>query len=349
MSLMIKVMPASNGDSIIIRFGNNKNNLSNILIDGGRGLPCFKALKSFFIEVNNKKQDIDLVVTTHVDDDHINGILKIFQDKTINKKIIKDTWFNSGKLLSKFFKTEETGNSNEISISLLDSTDMSISQGISLEKYLNDLGIWSKKILKSTDCYECSGAIIRIVSPNINVLSQLNKKWELEISNNTDMSFTSDYDIPIEELLKNRYVEDKSMPNKSSIGFIFEYNNMSLLMLGDSHPSVVIESLRQLGYSEKNKLKVDLTKISHHGSKSNTSDELLNLVECNKFIISTDGSQHGLPNKECLARIINHVGSNAMFYFNYNIVDRIFKKSEIDKLGLKYKCLSPDEYIILEE
>ena len=42
-------------------------------------------------------------------------------------------------------------------------------------------------------------------------------------------------------------------------------------------------------------LKIDYVKVSHHGSKANTNDELLSLLDCNNFIISANGRHHGLP------------------------------------------------------
>jgi len=40
-------------------------------------------------------------------------------------------------------------------------------------------------------------------------------------------------------------------------------------MAADSHPDIVEESLRKLGYHEDNRLKLDCLKVSHHGIKAN--------------------------------------------------------------------------------
>ena len=346
MSLMLKVLPASNGDSIIIKYG-EKNNTKNIIIDGGRGIACYKALKGFFKEVSDKSNSIELVVITHVDDDHINGILKIMQDDSVNKNIVKDVWFNSGTLINGFLSEGIIDKSREILLPIPGNTDMSIKQGVSLETNLEKLGIWSKKLIKSNDYYNCSGAIIKVLSPNLSALKEINEKWEYEVNKETDMAAIFDYDVSIESLLNNRFIQDTSVPNKSSIGFIFEYDDNCLLFLGDANPRVIIESLIALGYSTENKLKVDIVKVSHHGSKFNTCDELLNLIECKEFIISTNGCQHGLPHKECLARILKNNVAGCKFYFNYNISNRIFNENEINKYGINCKYLEQDEYIIV--
>lgn len=348
MSLIIKVLPASNGDSIIIRFGEKKD-LKSIIIDGGRGLASYRALKNFFNMISKEKSYINLIIITHIDDDHINGILKVVQDGSVNKSTVKEVWFNSGSLITGIFDKNVIDLSKSVPLQMLGATDMSVKQGISLETHLDKLGIWSKKIIKSTDCYECAGAAITVLSPNLKALEEINKKWEYEINKRTAMASVSDYDTPIKDLQNNKFTEDTSIPNMSSIGLILEYEGKRLMLLGDAHPSVIVESLELLGYSVERKLKVDILKVSHHGSKFNTCDRLLNLIECKEFIISTDGSQHGLPHKECLARILKHAGKGAKFYFNYNLVNRIFSKDEIDKFGIKYQCLTQDDYITLGE
>jgi hypothetical protein len=62
-------------------------------------------------------------------------------------------------------------------------------------------------------------------------------------------------------------------------------------------------------------------KLSHHGSKYSLSKEFLSLIDCQQFLISTDGSRYGLPHKATLARILTHPKRNPKqlirFSFNY--------------------------------
>ena len=248
MPVMIRVLPACNGDAIIIRFGEKE--LKSILVDGGRGMTSYRELKKFIKHIDTNSQAIELVIITHVDDDHINGVLKIMADNTINKLVIKDVWINSSKSISEYFEQKNYDEINEIPINLNDDTKMSFKQGNSLEKYLESLGIWSKKTIKSLDSYNVSGAEIKILSPNSNSLKILNERWEVEAPRNVKMGTSvSDYDISMEELLSYEFEEDTSIPNRSSIAFIFEYENISLLMLGDAHPSIIVESLKLYGYT----------------------------------------------------------------------------------------------------
>jgi hypothetical protein len=125
--------------------------------------------------------------------------------------------------------------------------------------------------------------------------------------------------LPIKELAQRAFEEDDSVANGSSIGLLFEYAGHRLLLAGDAHPSVLAEGLRQLGYSPQTPLELDAFKLCHHGSRANTSPELLELLRCSRYMISTNGVRFNHPDKECLARIVwaNRAQPPVMFYFNY--------------------------------
>jgi hypothetical protein len=83
-------------------------------------------------------------------------------------------------------------------------------------------------------------------------------------------------------------------------------------------------------------LRLDAFKISHHGSKNNTSAKLLSLVDCRRFLISTNGSRHGHPDQEAIARIVyrNHQNTEPTeLYFNY----RTTRNSVWDDDDLRYE------------
>ena len=143
---------------------------------------------------------------------------------------------------------------------------------------------------------------------------------------------------------------DSSPNNGSSIAFLFEINNFRILFLADAHPFVIAKSLKEQFKCTKNKkLKIDFVKLSHHGSKRNTSLKLLELIDCSNFIISTDGySPHNHPHKETLAKIIhqrnliqdeNKRKRPINFYFNHknNILDGIMKQEEREQHNVFFK------------
>ena len=346
--MKIRFLPAFNGDCILISF-KHEGNERNILIDGGIPKTYQRHLKPELDKLVNRGEKIDLLIVTHIDDDHIGGIKELYQDTEFSKDFIKEIWFNSGDLLSDYFGSErETVRAVEI---IKDNqTEMSVGQGITLEKELKvEKGNWVQKLIRVSDNkIDFLGLFITVLSPNEEKLKRLHKHWEIEMDKKVKMSGEhDDFNIPISELIKRKFNEDKTIPNGSSIALLIEKNSKSVLLLGDALPSVVSDSLERLRMvSEENKLKLDLVKVSHHASKGNTSPKLLSLMECNKFVVSTDGSKHGLPDKEAIARIIASQPDSTI-YFNYDEISKeIFTQEDKDHYSFSCSLLSETEYSI---
>ena len=96
-----------------------------------------------------------------------------------------------------------------------------------------------------------------------------------------------------------------------------EFEEKKILYLGDCHAQIVMSWLDEL---QLNSIKVDVVKISHHGSQNNTSLDLLRRIECDKYLISTNGKSHGHPDLETLARIaIVNTQTQAEIHLNYDL------------------------------
>lgn len=340
MSVIVKVMPANHGDSILVSFTKEKV-VRNVLIDGGPSV-AYKgtksALPSAINELKNKGEFIDLLIITHIDDDHIAGILSMFGDPTFDATIVKKVWFNSGSNISNMLKTENDGKRG-IPLLISGMTLTSVGQGTTLENKLKSLNLDEGEVVRVGNEFDLHNAKLTILSPDDAGLKKLNDNWQVEKAGVTLLAAGhDDFCEPIKELATKKFEEDLSIPNGSSIAFLFQVNGKNLLMLGDAHPSVVEASLRSLGYSETNKLKVDAVKIAHHGSRKNTSGSLVGLIDCANFILSTDGSKHGLPDKESLARIIHGNKTNKTnLFFNYNnkITSSIFLEADHDEYNFE--------------
>ncbi len=296
-----------------------------------------------------KKENVDLLIVTHIDDDHIGGIKELYQDTGFGKDFIKEVWFNSGDLLSDYFNTKRDP-VRAVEIIKNDQTSMSVGQGISLEKALKEESSnWIQKLIRvSENRINFLGLSITILSPNEDKLERLHKHWETEIDKKVKMSEEhDDFNISISELINRKFNEDRTIPNGSSIALLLERNEKTILLLGDAHPSVIADSLEKLELaSEENKLKLNLVKVSHHSSKGNTSPRLLSLIECNKFVVSTDGRKHGLPDKEAIARIIASQ-PNSNLYFNYDEISKeIFTQEDKESYSFSCSLLSKTDYSI---
>lgn len=126
----------------------------------------------------------------------------------------------------------------------------------------------------------------------------------------------SSTNISIEELSKAEFSEDESATNGSSIAFILQIKDKNLLFLGDSHPDLILKSLKN--YQNENSIYFDFIKVSHHGSFNNTSPSLLQLIDSRIYLFSTNGSRHNHPDKETIAHIIcRKTNFQRQLFFNY--------------------------------
>lgn len=120
----------------------------------------------------------------------------------------------------------------------------------------------------------------------------------------------------LEELLKVPFDEDDTATNGSSIAFILQVQNKRILFLADAHPGLIVQSLND--YQKEGTIIFDLIKVAHHGSFGNISRELVNKIDSERFLISTNGQRHGHPDKETIAHIITRKANfHRKLYFNY--------------------------------
>lgn len=87
--LTIKLIPAEYGDCLIISIGEKK---FNILIDGGTSKTYHKYLKTEIKNIRNSQQKINLMVCTHMDNDHIGGLIQVLNNEKID--FIENIWYN---------------------------------------------------------------------------------------------------------------------------------------------------------------------------------------------------------------------------------------------------------------
>lgn len=309
-------LPVANGDSILLLLNNY-----TILIDGGFS-NTYKILKRNLIA--NKIKTIDLAILTHSDSDHIGGIIRLIQDRDF---YIKNIWFNSHDKLSQFFNKGKKDTTKDITVYSLDN-EVSYVRAKKLSKLLDEEDkeyeiIYTEKFENYT--YSIEELEFIFLSPTVNNLYKLYKSWSIEEKkeNRIETSVLAEDFQSIEDCAKRieKCKPDDSLQNGSSIAFVLKYKEKKFLFLGDAHIDVIVESLKSLGFnSTNNRLFVDFIKLSHHGSRSNICQEFLDIVDSNKYIISTNGKSHNHPDMETLCLIIVDAkakGKKIKLIFNY--------------------------------
>lgn len=285
------------GDAIWIRFLGNDNKWHNILIDGGYGYTYKDAFGPLINQII-KEECVDFWIITHTDRDHIGAVLGFIQDSKIKDKkaAVKQFWFNHSPLSI----NEATGK-------------LGVGQGIKLRSYLENNGLLVTQEI-TTDLLPADfwGLRLTVLSPSDHKLSIANALWkEKELQGKLGRPRTqADHGKTIDELKNDNFSEDNDPWNGSSIACLLEYKGHTALLLSDSHPSVVAESLNKADLKQKLPLEASVVQLSHHGSKANNSQALLALVTTSTFVITGNGITNQHPDKETLVRILTQKERN---------------------------------------
>ncbi|WP_033149743.1 ComEC/Rec2 family competence protein [Prevotella sp. RM4] len=299
----VELLKATYGDCIFINI-NYGGKLFIIMIDGGpaysyhhkeRGRMKPGVLKDKLDELKNKGMTIDLMIITHVDEDHIGGIKAWFEHDFPTSDFVREIWINDD------IEIEDVSN--------LQNTSAKAASFISMlrEKGMPFCDKMVAGIAKSYDW----GRII-VLAPSVtdhNVIAH-------DIEKNLKNADNENYSISIKDIMEADNKRDKVTPeNDASIALLVQLNDgENDLFLGDANIYTVINAIKDDDRIEK-PLHCKWVKLSHHGSKNNFDPKLLEYVNADRFIFSTDGSYYGHPDKEVLAHLVDK--TDADFYFNY--------------------------------
>lgn len=342
--MTFKFLKAQNGDCTVIRYIDDTGAKRNIIIDAGLEAAYFDQTNNFFGELKTevedikaKNENIDLLILTHIDNDHICGFLKLFEMDSEIPAFIKKVWFNSGKLIAEEFKKKQN---ERLSIKMKQpsAVNTGVTEGIDFEDFLLKYNFWERELILCGQEHEVHGAKFQILGPTVPQLKKLLKEYFDETGDDTYTGAGgNDWGTDIESFINEekakgfRFSQDNSPKNGSSISFIFELKDKKFVFLGDAHPNPVAKVLAEMGHNAQNPLKVEFLKVSHHGSKANNNKKLLAAIDTDKYLISTNSVGHGHPHKRTLSRIISR-NPNAVFHFNYeNVWAAIFNDSDREK------------------
>jgi hypothetical protein len=144
----------------------------------------------------------------------------------------------------------------------------------------------------------------------------------------------------IDNLADARFSSDTGAPNGSSIALLAEFGGASVLLAADAHAPVLAASIRTLLERRRiPRLKLDLFKVSHHGSQNNLSKELLNLIDCSRYLISTNGDHFYHPDRQAIARILKYGGDRKELHFNYlSRFNEVWGSDALAPVRERYKC-----------
>ncbi|MBS0509751.1 MAG: hypothetical protein JSR42_01005 [Proteobacteria bacterium] len=97
--LRIEMLPVAHGDCLWIEYGAGSG-IHRILIDGGPA-QTYAALRERILHLPARERRFDLLVITHIDGDHIEGVVRLLQDAEALGCVFDRIWFNGREQLNK--------------------------------------------------------------------------------------------------------------------------------------------------------------------------------------------------------------------------------------------------------
>lgn len=177
-----------------------------------------------------------------------------------------------------------------------------------LKKYLYSKGLYTIDYLVITHNDEDHNGNIDSITNDFNVINLINKP----------------IDISIDKLkLKSLYIGEFDNDNDSSLIYWMDIDDVSFLFTGDISYKADSKLIKKYGYID-----VNILKVSHHGSKTGSSDVFISNTLPNIAVISTSG-QYNHPNTEIIDRLDRYLCDRYITKNKGNIVFYMLKPFSI--------------------
>jgi hypothetical protein len=305
----LEPLAAKHGDCLLLHFG-PADKPGTILIDGGPSQVYAKSLKPRLQTLRDKRPggafSIDLLIVSHIDDDHIRGILD-FTEEWRDAKTDHRPWdFPVDELWHNSFERIVGGSPKDVKASVLASVDSggfsdivftddeaehanqkilaSVKQGFDLRRDAKTLGLSVNKGFDGLVQPEAdpTSAVpwgdtlkLHVVGPLPDQVAALRKKFADELPQGAAGSLAA--------------YSDTSVPNLSSIVIVAKYQEKSILLTGDARGDYILAGLGNAGLLTDGKLHVDILKMQHHGSDRNTAEDFFKSVTADHYVASASG------------------------------------------------------------
>ena len=327
----VQMLPARAGDALWIEYGQGRD-LHRVLIDGGYR-KTIQSVERRIRDIARKEGGVckfDLVVVTHIDVDHIEGIIELLGAGLPIE--IEELWFNGRRHHPNI----------ETSTRLTAYRQLSGKHGLFLDTLIDRLDArWNSAFNggpvivpaepSPLPMVELPGGMkITLLSPTHEKLAALAPEWDkhiqkagldhatskevLQAMENLHYRTAAVRDmetlrrerptgpINMDDLITVADTSDPGEENGASIAFLAEFDGRSVLFTGDSHADVLINSIRRL--TGGGRLRVGAVKLVHHGNRNNVSAALLEKLNTQTFLVSTNGATHFHPDREAIARVV---------------------------------------------
>jgi hypothetical protein len=314
----LRVVQAEFGDCLILEFGTAQDP-HYVLVDGGPDGIYQRHLGPELRRIGQDGGALDLVVLSHVDNDHTVGLLDLLGEleeqrgnnapATIAASAL---WHNS------FSRTIGSGTNIEprlrsmlaaagAAAQVMSATDAAVAgigEGNSLRRKALTLGFelnaaFPGDLISVDDApapVTLANLSVRVVGPTRANLDELRREWEEWLDEHEAALGSEDPVVAANA--------DRSVPNLSSIMLLAEADQKTLLLTGDGRSDHLLQGLRQARLlADDGSLHVDVLKVAHHGSDRNATKRFFRTVTADTYVLSANGKD-GNPDLATLIWIV---------------------------------------------
>lgn len=306
------------GDCFLLEYG--ENNPEYILIDGGPRCNFDDHLRPALLRLLKGQQQLHAVIISHVDNDHILGVLDMLAGIQYQKidtggqpfVDIGELWFNSfsntigtDSMEKKIAKINQIAGFQGLRNKAMGMAAAAIREGHQVTMKTSMLGIPVNPgtdkgfflAAKDRQVICKSNIAITVVGPTKDNLDKLRKEWEEWIKKNEAAQKARKYTRDFAAVM------DRSVPNLSSLVLLVNAEDTSILLTGDCRGDHLMEGLIELGLSADGSFHVTIFKVPHHGSIRNIPKGFFEKITADTYVISADGT-YGNPDEETLCLIV---------------------------------------------
>lgn len=359
--LRIELLPARHGDCIVLGWG-PRGAAHLALVDGGPHT-AYTPLAARLAGV----QRLELVVVTHIDNDHIGGIVKLLGDDTLRLSW-GDFWFNGWDQITQPLRGLAAPPS-ALAAAAGPARRSALEGHHVAARVARRGGRVNAAFGGAALCVAATGGLptwvlaggleLTLLSPDVASLKALRLAWDKALQRlaldpadpqalrrrlDADRRYRGGDLSPrqVHDLALVASAVDEAVANGSSIAFVARHGSRRVALLGDAHPPVLEAALRRLALQDGTaRVRLDAVKLPHHGSKANVRPELLKLIDCPRWLVSTDGSVFGHPDDEAIAQVLQASARPAQLVFNHH-TDRLSRWGNADlQRELRYEAVFP--------
>jgi hypothetical protein len=352
MIFSLEVRRARKGDCLLLHFGEN-HDPGLIIIDGGPKnvykphlKPRLEQIRTIRGLSNQDSLPVDLLMISHVDDDHIQGVLDLtremieaHEEQKPQLLRVLSFWHNSfddiignkPEELTAAFRSHFGAAAASGGLPADATIDLDDESGELTEEIVVD----NLKVLASIE----QGYRLRIDAEKLDfprnpefdgkLIIAAKDAESIDMGRGLTFTVAGPMKREVEALRKKHdqwlrdlkdkgksppaalaaYV-DKSVPNLSSLVLLAESGGKRILLTGDARGDKIIEGLQLVGLlreGDDSTMHVDLLKVPHHGSSNNLERAFFKRITADHYVFSGNG-EHGNPERKALEMLFDARG-----------------------------------------